>query len=266
MSRSPNKLSNGEMEHDLTQWDLGGAAVYLPSDGNTFLGCASLPSAGSYIEQSFTVNSARSFTVAYALKGGSGGSVDVQIRNHDDVVVWSTTETVTTAWQDFSATVGLPWGTYYLKFAFNDVAVYVDDVSVAHIIKTRLQLAVIIHERLGVLASNANIVNPETSLEDYNEAIDAGLRTINAIWHGVPDIRCVDETNVDSALDQIELAMLHRLHRYWSTKTDYSLGPRSESISQVTAAIDRLIGTAVGGRSAQSGRSIKTRRLYHTGY
>lgn len=264
MSRAPQKLYNGRIENDLANWDITGAVVYDPAQGSTFLGSAFVP-AGATLAQDFGVGEGRTFTLDYKAKAAVAGSITVEIGRDASTVVWSRTDTAVTRWQSYSHQIGLPYGTYWLRFSA-DVDMHMDDVSLAHIYKSRVELAQIIHTRLGVLATSANITDPCTALDDYNDALDAGLRGAGALYQGVPDIRLVDASTVDAVLDGIELAMLQKLHRYWSTKTDFSLGPRSESISQVTAAIDRLIGTAVGGRSSQSGRAVKTRRLIHGGY
>lgn len=262
-----NKIQDGDFtRRDLTHWTTVGGPSYVANVGNDELGCAYLES-GDSISQEIVINVGREYMVEVATKGASTGNLTLTIANQDGDTMYTTNITVVDYWTVWCQRIGLPWGTHTLKLAYNDVAVYVDDVSVAYVIKTREELVDIVDERLGLLASNASLTrrgDDDETEGDYTHALDAALRTVGAVDPaGLPDVRYLDSNTLDQCLDELELNMLHRLHRYWSTKTDYTIGPRTERISQVNAAIERLIGIAVGGRSASSGRGVAQRRLVH---
>jgi len=123
-------------------------------------------------------------------------------------------------------------------------------------------------ERLGVLATNASMTTTLSGANtegDYTAAVDEGLRGVGAFDPaGRVDVRYLDEGNLTGCLDEIELAMLKKLQRYWVTRTDYAIGPRQEHMNQISAALLALTGAAVGGRPSSSGRSVKQRALIHT--
>lgn len=263
----PNRLFNGDISRDLTQWTAAGAAVYLASQGNKELGSASLPSAGSSIEQSFSIGIGRPYMIDVSVKGTGVGNVTVSIINSEAVTVWSSNLTVTASWVTHSTRVGLAWGEYTFKVAYSDVACYVDDLSVAFVPKTRAELAAIVSARLGALATNASMSTSssgDNTEGDYTQAVNEGLRAVEAVDPaGREDVRYLLAEVVDSCLGQIEFSMLKKLQRYWATRTDYTIGPRTENINQINNALLALTGSAVGGRPANAGRSVKQRKLIH---
>lgn len=265
----PNRLYNGDIAQDLNNWTPAGNAAFIASQGFNELGAISLPGSGDSVAQDFSIGVGRKYMVEVAGKAVSGsGNVTLTIKTDDGVTIYTATISLTTSWQLWQERVGLPFGTFTLTLAYADVACYLDDVSVAYVVKTRAELAKAVHDRLGVLATNASVSLLPVSGEGswYAEPIDVGLRSVQATDPaGRPDVRYLDAGIVDACINEIELEALHKLHRYWSTKTDYSIGQRSESQSQITAAIDRLIGTAVGGRAATAGRAVQQRKLIHRG-
>jgi hypothetical protein len=263
-----NRIYNGDFSRDLNNWTTSGAAAHVSDQGYLELGAAHIP-AGAAIAQQFGIGVGREYTLELAIKAtGAAGSLDLNISDSQANPVYEATIPAQAEWQRWSVRVGLPWGSFTLTLGDGDVDVVVDDVSIAHIVKTRQQLARLVADRLGPLADEAD----KTYLGDeqggaYADAIDAALRAVRALDPaGRPDVRYLSVDNLDNCLDQIELAMLHTLHRYWTTKTDYGLGPRQEHLSQISAGIERLIGVAVGGRNASAGRSVKVRRLTHGGW
>jgi len=267
----PNHIYNPDFSRDLDGWAVTGTAVHVTNEGYNELGAVLLAASGDSISREFTINMGRSYMLEVAVKGTASGSIDIAIANDSGSTLYQTSQAVTTAWTVVPGTrIGLPWGTHTITISYSDTAVYVDDISVAYVPITRAEIASQVAERLGVLATNASMSttpNGAATEGDYTSAVDVGLRKVGAIDPaGRPDVRYIDPDSIDAVLGETELAMLHKLHRYWSTQTDYSLGPRTEHISQVNAAIERLIGIAVGGRDASAARAIKTRKLIHKGY
>lgn len=263
----PNRLFNGEFAGDVSNWTLGGSAVFIVSQGNKELGAVHLPSSGSYVEQAFTVGVGRPYMVEVAVKGvSSTGTVTLTISNSTGTV-YTTTLAFGTAWVTRSERVGLAWGDYTLRLTFNSGAVYVDDVSVAWVVKTRSELAASVAGRLGILATQASMTavpNGTATEGDYTDPVNEGLRAVGACDQaGREDVRFLENDALSGCLEEIELAMLKKLQRYWTTKTDYAIGPRQEHMNQIGAALLALTGGAVGGRPASAGRSVKVRKLEH---
>lgn len=267
----PNRLYNGDFARDLSNWDVGGNAAFVANQGSKELGACSLPDAGSYVEQSFSIGVGRPYMLEVSVKGTGSGLLTLTITDSAGNTTYTTTLTVTTAWAiQPAARVGLAWGDYTLRLAYNNVACYVDDVSIAWVVKTRSELAELVADRLGVLASGANFSTTpgdDTDTEgDFTAAIDEGLRAVSACDPaGRPDVRYLDTDGLTGCLDEIELSMLKRLHRYWSTKTDYNIGPRQERLNQISGQLLALTGGAVGGRPASAGRGVKVRKLTYGG-
>lgn len=265
----PNRLYNGDFARDLNNWDVDGAAAHITNQGSCELGAASLPSSGSAIQQSFSIGVGRPYMVELALCGASAdGQAILTIETNDEEAVYTTNLLFSAAeWSRHAERVGLPWGDYNIRVGYVDAACYVDDVSVAYVVATRQELAQKTANRLGALAANAGYSTGATQQSpegDYTDAIDEGLRAVGALDPaGRPDVRYVDPENLTALLGAIELAMLHRLHRYWMTKTNYQIGPRTEYLNQIQASLLALTGGAVGGRPASAGRGVQTRRLRH---
>lgn len=263
----PNRVFNGEFAGDASNWALGGNAVFVVFQGNKELGAVHLPDSGSYVEQSFTVGVGRPYMVEAAVKGVSGtGNVTLTITNSTGTV-FTTSLAFGNGWVNRSERVGLAWGDYTLRLAFSSGAAYVDDVSIAWVIKTRAELAAAVAERLGILATQASMTtvpNGAATEGHYTDPVNEGLRAVGACDQaGREDVRYLGNDALSGCLEEIELAMLKKLQRYWTTKTDYAIGPRQEHMNQISAALLALTGGAVGGRPASAGRSVKVRKLEH---
>lgn len=264
----PNRLYNGDFARDLANWNAEGNAAFVANQGSAELGALSLPDAASAVEQGFTIGVGRPYMLEMAVRADAAdGEVSVAITNSAGDAVWSAAYLTNTDWIIYTTRIGLAWGDYTLRLAFSDTACYVDDVSLAWVVKTRAELAASVANHLGVLASAAGFSTGQTQTAtegDYTDAVDEGLRAVGALDPaGRPDVRYLDTDTLSGCLGAIELAMLNKLHRYWVTKTDYAIGPRQEHLSQVQAALLALTGAAVGGRPASAGRGVQTRRLHH---
>lgn len=265
----PNRLQNGDYARDLANWDVDGGAVFVAAQGNNELGALSLPAPGSAVEQTFTIGVGRLYMLELAARAASAqGQLELSILNNVGDTIYTATPLTSLDWLHHALRIGLAWGDYRLRLAYSDTACYVDDVSLAWVVKTRAELAAAAADRLGVLASQAGFITGQTQYGtegDYTDAIDEALRAVGAVDPADrPDVRYLDSDNLSGCLGAIELAMLNKLHRYWVTKTDYALGPRQEHLSQIQAALLALTGAAVGGRAASAGRAVQTRQLRHS--
>lgn len=261
----PNRLFNADFSRDLSQWAVTGDVQHVASDGGQERGCARLTPPGASLRQEFALSIGRDYMLELAVKGDAAGELDLEIQDDGGEPVYSVAIPVCADWTYWARRIGLAWGSYRMILSSAGVACQVDDISLAFVIHTRRELAEVVHDRLGSLAAGAaQSPTPDgaRSEGDYTYAIDSGLRKIGATDPaGRPDVRYLTEDTLDNAIDAIELEMLHRLHRVYSTRTDYGLGPREEKLSQIAAGIERLLGIAVGGRSRISGRAVLTRRL-----
>lgn len=265
----PNRLYNADFARDLNTWTAYGDAVHVVSQGYGELGVVHLPTPGSAVEQAFSIGVGRPYMIEVAVCGASAdGELSLAIETSGGELVYASTLLFSdSAWTFHAERVGLPWGDYNLRLACIDEACYVDDVSMAHVVATRQELAQKTATRLGALAATADYSTGATQLSaegDYTDAIDEGLRAIGALDQaGRPDVRYVEADVLSALLGAIELAMLHKLQRHWMTKTNYQIGPRTEYINQIQASLLALTGSAVGGRAASAGRGVQTRSLEH---
>ena len=264
----PNRIYNGDFAQNLDGWTLTGGAVHIANEGYMELGAVHLLTAGDGIGRDFSIGVGREYRIEVATKAqASAGNLALTITNDAGQAIYSTTLTVGTGWVQRVKQVGLPWGNHTLTLAFVDEPLYLDDVSIAYVVKTRCQLAELVKDRLGVLATDAgmnDMPDGENTEGDFTAAVDEGLRAVGACDPaGRPDVRYLDAGDLNACLGHVELAMLHKLHRYWVTKTDYSIGPRTEHLNQVQQSLMALTGAAVGGRPASAGRGVQVRRLIH---
>lgn len=138
---------------------------------------------------------------------------------------------------------------------------YVDGVTllVGVLPLTRAGLAAAVAKRLGALGTDAGLSvaaaasGPEG---DYTGAVEEALRQVGAVnaW-GDPDITALAAGQVNAVIEAAHTAMLAVLTNHYALQTDVSLGPRSESRSQIAKALTALggAGAGAGDRSAKVG-------------
>ena len=93
----------------------------------------------------------------------------------------------------------------------------------------------IIHDRLGRLATEADLAADETS---YGYSLDYALRALI----GSTDIVSVPVEQYNELLDLAEQEVLRKLHRHYTLLVDISVGPRKEMLNQVTQTVEKLLG------------------------
>lgn len=253
-------LSNGRFLQNLSNWTAVNA-VYNAGDGDEHYGIAVL-SAGGYIQQTFSVPNARQYTIHVAVKGltaqllimdGSGNTVLTQ-----DLTGIADT------WTDNDIIVGLAPGTYSIKLINDGTGdIKVDDIWLWFVPMSRSTMASRVHTKIGRLATERSYsTTPSGALTEgsYTYAIDSGLRAVGAInpETGTPDVRYLDEENIQTALEFIEREIIEQLQRDYSVEVDIRVGQRQESLSQISKALSE---TASGG--SKSGGRIVMRKLTH---
>jgi hypothetical protein len=268
-----NALSNGRFLQDLANWVASGAA-YSAGDGDDHYGVAVLSTGGDYVEQTFSVAHARLYSLHIAVKAigsslsGSQATARIVDGNGNTVLTQALTGTADT-WTETTYSIGLAPGTTYTLRITNASAagdVRIDDVWLWWVPLSRAQVAARVHAKLARLATERSLsTTPAGALTegDYTYAVDAGLRSVGAIdpETDLPDVRWLDAAMLDTALDAVELEMLERLQRDYAVAVDTTVGPRSERLSQIAAAIAALRG-GVGGKGGGGGR-IVMRKLSH---
>lgn len=258
-----NLIRNGDFTAGVGHWT--GDGVRVPTDGRVQPGCMEIPS-GGLASQTFA-SPGGLLTVQIAVRSAAGGELTRVIRDSAGNGLYEPLPVPATAeWSpagDLEA--GLAAGTFVLELGAVGGAVRVDGVWLGYLAATRAFLARLTHDALGELAAGAGYSpapqdgHPEGH---YSDAIDAALRAVGAVdGAGRADIRCLEPEGLDRLLHELRLSMLRRLHLHWSSRTDYQLGPRSESVSQIARAIAAMVGAA--GGAGGGNRAVYSRRLHH---
>jgi hypothetical protein len=262
MTTERSYINNGRFYSDLSDW-ITTNAVYESSDGDEHFGMASI-SVGGSIAQSFTVPEARQYTLHIAVKPAStlsAGQAIIDITQSGSAVTSFNLTGTAGSWLEQTFTVGLVPGVQYtITIAAVSVAVMVDDLWLWFVPMTRTALAFRVASRLGSMATDVNLTTtPSGALTegDYTYAVDTGLRQAQAIdpVTAKPDVRYFGTSLVDTIIESIERDMLQRLHREYALQTDITVGPRSEKLSQVAAAIAKLLtGDSGNNRQIRQGK------------
>jgi hypothetical protein len=257
----------------LDNWTASNAA-YSAGDGDEHYGVAVLATGGGYVEQQFSVPHSRGYTFHIAVKAVGAplgaGEATARVRDGDGNTLFTVNlvEATGDAWEETTYTWGLPAGeTLTLRLTNVTAAgdVRLDDVWLWWVPVDRAGLAARVHAKLGSLATAQSLsTTPSGTLTegDYTYAVDAGLRAAGAIdpETDLPDVRWLDSSLLDTALDAIEKEMLEMLQRTYAVKVDTQVGSRRESYSQVAKALGELTGA--GGQGAGAGKVV-VRKLHH---
>jgi hypothetical protein len=141
----------------------------------------------------------------------------------------------------------------------------IDDVWFWFVPVTRAQIAAQVHNKLGRVATERNLtITPSGTLTEgsYTYAIDAALRNVGAInpETGLPDVRYLNDTSVQNAIDATRREMLEQLQSDYAVEVDTRTGPYQQSLSQKRQAIAEILGGA-GGESGSSTGGIVVRKM-----
>lgn len=268
-------LDNGRFLQNLNLWTQNNA-TYLASDGDDHFGVAVLATGGGYIEQDFAVPDARSYTLHLAVKGIgaaiTSGQVIARIADGDGntVVTYNLTADADT-WTESNNTPGLTPNTTYTLRLTNVSAtsnVYFDDVWLWFVPITRAQIATRVHAKLGRLATERSLTTVASGAlteGSYTYAIDAALRVYGAVnpETGLPDIRYLDENQVQSVIELTRLEVLEFLQTEYAVEVDTTTGPYRQNLSQKAETIGKIIGSGKGSNGGGSGGSVIQRTLTH---
>lgn len=269
-----NLLNNGRFLQSLTSWTASGA-VYSAGDGDDHYGVASLP-VGAYIEQSFSVQRVRLYTLHISVKpvGAilAAGNCTLSIKDSTGNTLFSKdlTGAIKDVWEENILEIGIATGTTYtLRITNVNFAggVSIDDVWLWNVPLSRLAIATRLHSKLGRLATDRALsITPAGVLTEgsYTYGIDAGLRSVGAInpETGLPDVRYLSQDSIQTAIDFIEREVIEQLQRDYAVEVDISVGQRRESLSQISKALGDITGTG-GQRGGGTSARIVMRKLGH---
>ncbi len=253
-----NLLHNGAFDGGLDEWT--GSGTIDRSLGYPRPACVRLAD-GQSIRQEASVGPDSLYTLHWFYRLGAGATLTVQYGSvtHvlDGVPVDAWREGVLYFALDESATQDV-------TFAAAGGTAYLDSVTLlaGGLPITRAHLAQHVAGRLADLATEAALSSTaagDTPEGDYSAAIDEALRSLGAItrW-GDADVTALHASKVNDAVDSATTAMLQRLRARYALQTDVTLGPRSESRSQIAGSIDAMLS------GAGADRRVKVRPLLHS--
>lgn len=128
---------------------------------------------------------------------------------------------------------------------------------------TRADIAGLVQRALGALATDAALTTTDDGTGQtegsYTDAIDYGLRAVGAIDADTDaiDVALITVATLDDLLQVVQRAMLERLQLHYATVVDLQVGQRAEKLSQIGAAIGRLLGGAGGGGARVVVRTLR---------
>lgn len=245
-------LQNPAFDQGLAEWE--GSGAIERSLGYPRPACVAL-AGGASVSQQVGVSAEALYTLHYFYRLESGAQL---VAGYGDATQ-THTSAPTDAWREgvlyFAPDVSAQES---VTFAAAGGTVYVDAVTLmgGGLPTTRRDLATRIAARLAELATDAGLssaASGDSPEGDYSAAIDEALRALAATnrW-GDPDVTCLAARNVNDVLEAAHGAMLQRLRAKYALQTDVTLGPRSESRSQIAGSIDAMLSGSGGDRRIKS--------------
>lgn len=251
-----NLLVNGHFDGSLLHWSGGGMNRSL---GYPRPGCAQIDEGDSleYIYQAIGVSPGQVYTLHFFFRRPANAVLTASLGNASQEFAGATD-----AWQEGVLTLGVVEETTIAPafLALNETG-YVDGVTLAPgvLVLTRRALMLAVENRLAGLATDAGLAAAATTKGpegDYTGAVEEALRQVGAVneW-GDPDITALAADQVNAAIEAALTAMMGQLANHYALETDVSLGPRSESRSQIAKMLTTLgsAGAGAGDRSAKIG-------------
>ena len=267
-----NFIINGRF-NGTENWELLNGATYqsnigqIDADGVTNFGSVLVDLGQELVQNNIYLPKCPNFTLSFAyFNGGLAGKLRLQIENESgDPILDSEITLDAGGWSVYSDVFGFVTDSYKITFSYFDIKFSIDSISLAHIPKTKLELAQETANTLGTeLTVGITAPVDENNLGDYTEAVDEGLRWVDAInSQRDADPRCLDPDRVGDCLDRIqEIMATGKVLNYFQTLTDTTLGARSERFSQIARAIREQYGL-VAGADDKSRRRFSTIPLHH---
>lgn len=249
-----NALINGDFSRGLYQWD--GSGTINRSLGYPRLNCAQL-AAGQSLRQAYGISEQILYTLHYFYRLATGATLTAGYGS----VTQQHTSTPIDVWREgvlaFSVETGE--GNDEVEFSASGGVAYVDTISLigGGLPKSRSEIAALVAGQISAIATDAgyattaNASGPEG---DYSAAIDEALRSNAAMnrW-GDPDITLLEGSQVNQVIESAKVAMLQKARASYALETDVTLGPRSESRSQIAGSLDEMLAGVGGNRRISMG-------------
>lgn len=253
-----NLLQSGDFSRGLYGWS--GSGTISRSLGYPRVNCAQL-AAGQSLSQAIGISGEILYTLHYFYRLATGATLTVAYgdvsQQHSGLPadVWREGVLVFSVEND--------GGNESVVISATGGTAYVDTIALmgGGLPKSRAEIASTVAGMIPELATDAGLVTtpgasgPEG---DYSAAIDEALRAIGAMnaWGDI-DVTMLGPGQVNNVLEAVKIAVLQRIRGQKALETDVSLGPRSESRSQIASSLDEMLA------GASSDRRPKIARLYH---
>lgn len=250
----PNLLINGDFSRGLYQWQ--GSGAIARSLGYPRANCAQL-SAGQDLAYPLGIAEQYLYTLHYFYRLASGATLTIGYGAATQAHAGTPEDVWREGMLSFSLEVGE--GNDSVTMISEGGVAYVDTVTLMSggLPTTRSAIATTVAARIASLASDKGLsttpsaVGPEG---DYSAAIDEALRAVGAMntWGDV-DVTLLGPGQVSAVTETTRASMLQLLRSSYALETDVSLGPRSESRSQIAGSIDEMLaGTGSDRRPSQA--------------
>ena len=250
-----NLLRNGDFSRGLYEWI--GTGTISRSLGYPRLNCAELLT-GQSLAQAQGISQEQLYTLHYFYRLATGATLTVgygdvtQVHTGAPLDVWREGVLV------FAVEAGE--GNDSVELAASGGTARVDTVTLlpGGLPKSRAELASEVAGRIVDIATDAGLSATASSSGpegDYSAAIDEALRTVGALntW-GDPDVTLLLPLKINDVIEAARVAMLQRVRGRYALETDVSLGPRSESRSQIASSLDEMLAGSGGSRRPTMGK------------
>ena len=253
-----NLLQNGDFSRGLYQWE--GSGAISRSLGYPRVNCAQLD-AGESLSQSIGISGEILYTLHYFYRLATSATLTVAYGD----VSQEHTGAPLDVWREgvLVFSVENDGGNEEVTLSATGGTAYVDTIAMfgGGLPMSRAEIAGQVAARIAEFATDAGLsTTPSASGPegDYSTAIDEALRAIGAMnrWGDI-DVTLLTPAQVNNVIEGARAAMLQRLRAKYALDVDVTLGPRSESRSQIAGSLDEMLA------GAGSDRRPKVARLYH---
>lgn len=250
-----NQLRNGDFSRGLYEWT--GDGTISRALGYPRLNCAEL-TAGQSLRQAQGISQEQLYTLHYFYRVASGATLTVGY----GAVTQTHTGAPFDVWREgvlvFAVEAGESNGNVELAASGGTVRVDTVTLMAGGLPKSRRELATEVAGRIVDIATDAGLDADATASGpegDYSAAIDEALRAVGATntW-GDPDVTVLPALKINDVIEAARVAILQRVRGKYALETDVSLGPRSESRSQIASSLDEMLAGSGGSRRPTMGK------------
>lgn len=254
-----NLLRNGDFSRGLYEWT--GTGAISRALGFPRLNCAALD-AGESLSQAQGISEQNLYTLHYFYQVATGATLTVGYGAYTN----THTGAPLSVWREgvLAFAVDMGEGNDSVSLSTSGGAAYVDTVTLlaGGLAQSRAGIATLVAARMAAIASDQSFSTTPSATGpegDYTAAIDEALRAVGCMnsW-GDPDVTLLVPAQINAVVESARSAMLQKARADYALQTDVTLGPRSESRSQIASSLDEIL--AGGG---QGGGRVTMARLDH---